>query len=142
VFLRTVYTIFLLSFVAGGSGCGGHTPAMQGTVMYQDGGVHCRIVKVAVEFGNLHTDLTRADLDRLKLKPGEPFQVTFKDQAVHPMLGTTYGDVPREAWVAFLSTEGPEKGTLEIARNFANASETLGCKQGDILIISTLPGAP
>jgi S-adenosylmethionine hydrolase len=142
VSLRIVYAIFLLGLVSIGPGCGGQVSDMSENVMYQNGEIRCRIVKVGVEFGNLHTDLTRVDLDRLKMQPDEKFRITFKDQTVHPILGTTYGDVPRGDWVAFLSTEGPEKGTLEIARNFANASEALGCKTGDILTISTMPESP
>ena len=58
----------------------------------------------------------------------------FADKSFSVYLASTYSDVPEGDWVAFMTAEG----YLKIARNGANANQTLGCKKGDTISIGPL----
>lgn len=88
--------------------------------------------------GNILTEFVAADLERLGIKKGDMFRVSFGDKTVTVLLGTTYSDVPKGEWIAFVQAEG----LLKIARNWEDAAGTLGCKEGDELCISPITKGP
>lgn len=90
------------------------------------------VAAIGAEYGNIDTDLAVSDLEPLGLQKGDSFSVSFGDKTFAVYLGTTYSDVPRGDWVAFVT----EMGNLRIARNFENAATTLGVEQGDTIILS------
>jgi len=98
---------------------------------FRDGVAFAKITHVGTSYGNLDTAFIQNDLDRLGIKPTTHFMVGMGDKRFRVFLGKTYGDVPRGDWVAFLTAEG----RLRIARNYANAAETLGCVVGDEVFI-------
>jgi S-adenosylmethionine hydrolase len=102
----------------------------------RDGRLYAKVTEVSESYGNLYTQFVGADLATLGIKPRGRFMVAKGDKSFAVLLATTYGDVPRGEWVAFITADG----TLEIARNFANAAETLGCKAGDEICIFPVEG--
>lgn len=90
------------------------------------------VAAISAEYGNIDTDLAVSDLEPLELEQGDTFSVSFGDKTFAVYLGTTYSDVPRGDWVAFVT----EMGNLRIARNFENAATTLGVEQGDAITLS------
>lgn len=101
------------------------------TAKIQDGGAYTKVAEVSKDFGNLYTALVESDLISLGIERESNFSVSFKGRAFRGYYGTTYSDVRRGAWVGFLAWDGK----FRIARNFENASETLGCEQGDTVFI-------
>ncbi len=95
-------------------------------------GALTKVASINPSFGNLQTEFTSADLDALDIKRGNYFWVSFNDKTFKVLYGTTYSDVPTGDWIAFVSAEG----TLRIARNYDNANKTLGCKEGDTIMIT------
>ena len=93
-----------------------------------------KIEKIAGEYGNIETTLTQQDLDRLDLQTGDDFQLMHKEVLIIVHLGETYGDVEQGFWISFINWEGK----LRIARNAANAAETLDAAEGDDLTISAI----
>ena len=93
-----------------------------------------KIEKITREYGNIETTLTQQDLDQLDLQTGDDFQLTHKATLIIVHLGETYGDVEQGAWISFINWEGK----LRIARNSANAAETLDAAEGDDLTISAI----
>lgn len=85
------------------------------------------ILRVSADYGNIDTDIGLGQVDELKLEKGDTFRIRFKDREFQVTLGTTYSDVPEGDWVAFVT----DFGNLRIARNFENAAETLGVREGD-----------
>ena len=99
--------------------------------VFRDGGAAAKVLAVSPAYGNFNTQFIAGDLDKLGIKKGDRFVVQFGDRKYEVLLGTTYGDVAQGEWVAFFTAEGQ----LKIARNFANAVELLGCKDGDEILI-------
>lgn len=91
----------------------------------------CTVVSIAPRFGNIDTSIGPKDLASLGIKRGDTFQVGFSGKRFDVYLGETYSDVPKGDWVAFMTA----KGRLRIARNFDNAAQTLGVKQGDSITL-------
>jgi len=79
------------------------------------------------DYGNIDTSFEPADLQSIGVAKGDTFTVGFGDKEFEVYLGDTYSDVPRGDWVAFITADGK----LRIARNFENAAQTLGVKEGD-----------
>ncbi len=86
------------------------------------------------EYGNLETSITQADLDSLALVLGDNFTMTFGKTSVSIHLGKTYEDVENGEWISFINWEKK----LRIARNLANAAETLNAKAGDSFSINKI----
>jgi len=89
------------------------------------------VVHISEEYGNIETNATAAALEEIGLSAGDSFPVGFDGKEVRVYLGTTYSDVPRGDWVAFIT----EAGNLRLARNFENAATTLGVEVGDTLVL-------
>ena len=98
----------------------------------RDGHAYGRAGKTSEGYGNIYTSFVMADLARLGVTPRSRFIVGKGDRSFVVMLATTYSDVPRGEWVAFITADG----TLEVARNFENAAQTLGCSAGDEIFIA------
>lgn len=93
--------------------------------------------KVA-KYGDMQTEFVATDMEKLGIKKGDKFRVSFKDKSFTVLFGTTYDDVPSGEWVAFMEAGG----LLRIARNWENAKDTLGCKEGDEICISPIAKDP
>jgi S-adenosylmethionine hydrolase len=99
---------------------------------FTDGGAYTRITRVHPKYGNLDTEFTPSDAEKIGLKKGEPFTVRFGDKQYKVLLGATFGDVAKGEWVAFFQQDG----LLKIARNLESAAALLGCKTGDMIFIT------
>ena len=111
-----------------------HPAVRESSAKFKDGGAYGKVTKIHPSYGNLNPEFIEADLKTLRLAPNSHFQVKFREKSFKVFLGTTYSDVPRGEWVAFLTAEG----NLKIARNFANAAKALGCQSGDMIFIGPL----
>lgn len=94
-----------------------------------------QVAQLTDTHGNLFTTFRPGDFARIGIAVGDSFELTGGGRTLTVKYGTTYSDVPRGEWVAFLRAEG----VILIARNFANAAETLGLQQGDTLRVRALP---
>ena len=92
------------------------------------------IEAIGDEYGNLETSITQVDLDSLALVVGDNFTLTFGQTSVSVHLGKTYEDVELGMWISFVNWEKK----LRIARNTANAAETLNAKVGDVFSITKI----
>jgi hypothetical protein len=99
---------------------------------FVEGGAYTKIESISSTYGNINTEFIEGDLLQLGISAKTRFQVRYGAQIFTVLLATTYGDVPRGEWVAFLTAEG----RLRIARNHENAAKTLGCKEGDKIFIA------
>ena len=90
------------------------------------------VESISDDFGNVNTSLSWEQVVELGLEQGSAFTIQFGDKRFEVVLGTTYGDVERGAWVGFIT----DTGTLRLARNYDNAADTLGCKVGDTITIT------
>ncbi len=94
---------------------------------FHDGGASAAITRVDAVYGNFNTKFVASDLEKLGLRKGSKFALIFDGRTVEVLYGTTYSDVARGEWVAFMEADG----YLKIARNFENAAAILGCKESD-----------
>ena len=92
------------------------------------------IEAIGDEYGNLETSITQGDLDSLALAVGDSFTLTLGQTSVSVHLGKTYEDVEKGKWISFVNWEKK----LRIARNTANAAETLNTKTGDSFSITKI----
>lgn len=88
--------------------------AMVGSVVHVD------------RYGNMITNIPATMVKQMGFEPGTRLQVTIGGKMVAATLATAYGDVPEGSWLALINAEK----VLEIARNLANAAETVGAKAG------------
>ncbi len=95
-----------------------------------------RVVSVSDNHGNLDTDLNQHGVVEFGLQPRETFAVSADDLRVTVLFATTYSDVGEGQWVAFMND-----GYLRLARNEANAAETLRVEPGSTIHIHKLPQA-
>ena len=102
------------------------------TAEFKDGGAYSKVIRIHPTYGNVDTEFTPADLEKLGIAKGEIFTVGFGDKKYKVLLGTTFKDVPKGEWIAFFK----EDGLLKIARNFDSAVDLLGCKEGDKIFIN------
>jgi hypothetical protein len=107
------------------------TGAMESKTVFKDGGAYAKVKSIHPAFGNLETEFIEKDLNALGIVKKTSFQLIFKDKTFKVFYGTAYSDVPEGEWIALLTANG----TIEIARNFENAGDTLGCKKGDRIFI-------
>ena len=107
-------------------------PNVVSSAEFNDGGAYTRVANITSDYGNINTQFIAADLQTLAIAAKTHFQIQFGERTFRVLLATTYGDVTRGEWVAFLTAEG----RLRIARNFENAAQTLGCEEGDEIFIA------
>lgn len=93
--------------------------------------ITARVESITADYGNINTDLSWQQVFDLGLELGSTFTISFGDKTFDVMLGTTYGDVERGAWIGLITNDGK----LRLARSFQNAAETLGCNVGDAIVI-------
>jgi S-adenosylmethionine hydroxide adenosyltransferase-like protein/tetratricopeptide repeat protein len=101
---------------------------------FRDGKAYAEVLSVHPSYGNFESGFYASDLQKMGIELNTYFRVGFKDRFFRIYYGTTYSDVFRGFWVAFITADG----TLRIARNFADASKLLKCKQGDNIYIEPL----
>jgi pimeloyl-ACP methyl ester carboxylesterase len=94
-----------------------------------------RVIDLSRVHGNLFTDFQPADLAQLGIEPGADFELRAPAGVFRVRYGTGYADVPRGAWVAFVTGEGQ----LMIARNRAHAAHTAGIDLDDDVVIAPAP---
>ena len=87
--------------------------------------------EIHLPYGNIDTNLTAEDLRRIGLNQGDFFFVVAGQNTLGVLWANTYSDVPEGSGVAFLNWEDK----VRIARNHANAAETLGLEVGDTFTI-------
>ncbi len=107
------------------------TGSMESRAVFKDGGAYAKVKSIHPAFGNLETEFIEKDLNALGIVKKTYFQLIFKDKTFKVFYGAAYSDVPKGEWIALLTANG----TIEIARNFKNAGDTLGCKKGDRIFI-------
>ncbi len=110
-------------------------PPPPSTAVFANGAAGATIVKISTDAGSLDTAFVKADFDRLGIKPGAHFNLTYQNKTVSVLFGVSYSDVPDGDWIAFVKADG----WVRIARNWANANEILGSKVGDTLTITPQP---
>lgn len=107
---------------------------LESRATFTEAGAVTRIQSINESFGNINTELNQTDIDRLKLSEGDYLVCVHGPNTAKVYFGTTYSDVKRGDWVAFMTAEG----NLRLARNFENAAETLKVKVGDLVLIGKL----
>ncbi len=113
-------------------------PDSRSGAAHADGAAHGRAVSVTENHGNIFTNFTAADLERLGLARGDAFELVAGGRSWSVYLGSDYGDVAPGGWVAFLRAEG----VLLLARNHEDAARTAGIAAGDPLVIRPRPPRP
>jgi S-adenosylmethionine hydrolase len=108
-------------------------PVPASTAVFIDGGAQSKIIQCASSRGSFDTQFTAADLDKLGVLKGGAFNVTAHGKSVSVRYGSTYFEVPKGNWIAFIVAE---TGFLRIGRNYADAVTELGCAAGDTLTIT------
>ena len=98
----------------------------------ENAGIEGRVTAINEKYGNIDTDVSAQDMMKLNVNQGDSVTITAGDRHFSVYLGTTYSDVPKGDWVAFLTTDG----NIRIARNFDNAAKALGVKVGDSISIT------
>ncbi len=83
-------------------------------------------------YGNIYTNFVEDDLKKLGIEIGTRFSFSKGLQTHAITFAKAYSDVPLQAWVAFIDSEG----YVQLSRNYANAAETLNAQPGDPLIIA------
>ncbi len=89
-------------------------------------------------YGNLEIRLTASDLEAMGISKGDIFRLipAHQENQFEVTYATTYGDVPRGEWVAFIN----EFALLQVAINHGNASATAGLTIGDaVTVIASQP---
>lgn len=94
-------------------------------------GLEGRVVRVDPVYGNLHTDLVAADLERVAGRPGGRFLVEVFGAREQIVWGTGYSDVKGGRLVALVGADG----LVQIAVNRGDAAARLGLRAGDPLEI-------
>ena len=108
-------------------------PTPTSVAEFTDGGAHGTVFLVAPAFGNLRMSFVKSDFRSLEIAPKTSFALRCRETTVGVFFGEGFADVPRGAWVAFFSRDG----MLTVARNRASAAETLNCRTGDAVFISS-----
>ena len=94
-------------------------------------GAFSRVGWVDPVYGNLYTELVPQDLLKLKVRKGQTFKISYHGQTITMLYGSTYNDVPKGEWVAFLSGEG----TFQISCNYCNAGKSLNYRKGERIFV-------
>ena len=104
----------------------------ESVAIFSDGGAYTKVLQVSTKYGSFNTDIIPEDMEKLNIKKGEYFFVSYNDNKFKILYGNAYSDVERGEWVAFFTAGG----YLKIARNFADARASLECKEKDVIFIS------
>lgn len=84
------------------------------------------------DFGNLVTNITMGDLEKIGIIEGATFLVEFKDRRVLLRLCSAYGEVPTKSSLAIIGSGG----FLEFSVNQGSASQVFGMKTRDNVLVS------
>ena len=103
----------------------------ESAAIFKDDRAHAKVTGFSPAYGNIYTEFVMSDLSRLGINKGDMFALGFGKKEFPIKLGATYSDVSKGEWVAFFEADG----FLKVARNFANAAEELGCKEGSTISI-------
>lgn len=104
---------------------------IQSDADFINGRGHAKVIALQPVYGNIITEFVAEDMERLGISLGERFLFGYGDKKFHVLYSKGYKNVKMGEWVAIMS-----KGRLVVARNHANAGETLKSKSGDIIWIS------
>ena len=77
-------------------------------------------------YGNMITNISRDLMQETNFRTGSRINFTVNAKRITATLATTYGDVPRGAWLVLFNAQN----YLEIARNMENAAKTLNVSAG------------
>jgi len=83
------------------------------------------------DFGNIVTNISRADFEKTRIQEGAMFSLRLKDKVVKLKFCSTYGEVPVGKSLALIGSHD----FLEISVNQGNASQKLGAKVGDTVAV-------
>ncbi len=83
-------------------------------------------------FGNLVTNISREDLEKIGIREDLDIIVQFNDKATSLRLCSAYGGVPGKSPLAIIGSGG----FLELSVNQGNASHALNLKIGDHVLVS------
>ena len=83
-------------------------------------------------FGNIITNISERDLERISASEDSLLHAKFKDEILDLRLCSAYGQVPAERVLAIIGSSD----FLEISTNQADASQVFGVKTGDSVEIS------
>ena len=100
--------------------------------VFKDGVANGFVIGVEPPFGNLETSFIEADLRALGIAPGDRFTMRCRETTFTLVRSESVGEVAKGNWVAYLSLDG----RLIVARSFASAAESSGCKVGDGVVAS------
>lgn len=78
-------------------------------------------------FGNIITNISSADLEKIGIKEGEQLKVRAKDNTITLRLCTAYGDVPKGEPLSIIGGSD----FLEISVNQGNAAQKFNVEIGD-----------
>ncbi len=90
------------------------------------------ITEVGREFGNLDSDIPESAINAAGISKGDRVRFECNGRTFDVTVGTTYADVARGEWIAFINWDSK----LRFARSFANAAETSGCKKDDLISVT------
>ncbi|MCW1925471.1 SAM-dependent chlorinase/fluorinase [Luteolibacter arcticus] len=110
-------------------------PARKSTAAKQDGGLAGKITFVSASFGNLSSDLVSADLDTLKLKPGDKAIVKSGAAQLEATVALYRTDVEEGKTAVYVTPDG----WVAIVINGGNAAEALQVKKGERVTIYPAP---
>ena len=96
-------------------------------------GVSCGILHTD-HYGNIITNVSASLVASAGLRLGRKVKITAGNKTVIAKFVKTYGDVPVGEWLVAINAEG----TLEIARNEADAAKSLGVKAGMPVVVSSV----
>jgi len=84
------------------------------------------------DFGNVITNITRVNLQKVGAKPPQMISLSLNNKAHRMLFVEVYGDVSNKSTLALTGSHG----FLEFAVNQGNASRTLKTKVGDAVTVS------
>jgi len=85
------------------------------------------------DFGNIITNISRGDLDKIGIVEGFRLSIKLRGKATRMKFCSTYGEAPAKKPLALIGSHD----FLEIAINQGSASKTFKTKVGDTVIISS-----
>lgn len=84
------------------------------------------------DFGNIITNITRDDLEKMRVKPKQMLSTKMKNKSWNIRFCTAYGDVPQKTVLTLIGSHD----FFEIAVNQGNASKKFRTKVGDAVKVS------
>ncbi len=90
------------------------------------------IAEVGGEYGNLDSTVPKASVEAAGISAGSTFDFTCNGTTVQVKMATTYSDVDKGDWVAFINWDDK----LRVAISFGNAAEVLACKADDPVTVA------